>query len=124
MKIIAISLLIFIGMNNAYADDLENIKAVNFMKKLDAYSAMNSSNQDIFLEYAKLKNPTESQTSMYFLTICNYKRNLERAEKLIDDNPEYAQYIDGAILPSIQDQLDYARHLAKVLDNSRFECGY
>lgn len=106
----------------AHAESLEAIKAKNFSDQLQAYNLKNTENQELLVKYSKKENASESETEMYFMTICNSVYNLERAEKLIIDNPQYAVYLDGNVLPSIQDNLDFARRLERVLMGTQNQC--
>ena len=103
------------------AEDLYIIKAKQFLDQLRAYNQKHDANLEIMTQYAN-KEKTEVETRFLNWTICNTVTNLERAEALILDTPEYAQYLDGAMLPSIQENLDFHRYAASILDGTPDEC--
>lgn len=103
------------------AKDLDEIKAKQFYEYLDAYGRKHSENLELLTKYSKIGR-TEAEDYLYFWTVCNTVTNLERAEKLILDNPEYAQYLNGDVLPSIQDNLDFHKYAASILNGTDAEC--
>lgn len=125
MKLKLFSLLLLVlATQNINAESLELIKAKQFMAQLDAYQEKHSENLEIFTNYKGRENSTEAETKFYLWTVCNTVINLERAYKLIKNNPEYAQYLDGTLLPSIEENLDFHRLAAKQLDGTDAECKF
>lgn len=123
MKRLITLILIFSTMipSIVNAEDLYEIRAKQFSEQLDAYNDKHSENLEIIVKYSD-KERTEAEDSLYFWTVCNAVTNLERAEKLILDNPEYAQYLNGDVLPSIQENLDFHRYVASFLKGTDAEC--
>lgn len=116
-----IYLICFSFTSIANAESLYEIRAKQFFEQLEAYNKNHSDNLKIIEQYSE-GNRTQGKEALYFLTICNTVKNLKRAETLILDNPEYAQYLNGNILPSIQENLDFHQYAASLLDGTDAEC--
>uniref|UniRef100_UPI003F493C47 hypothetical protein n=1 Tax=Acinetobacter tandoii TaxID=202954 RepID=UPI003F493C47 len=123
IRFIPLALGIFLYATTfSHAEDLETIRAKQFGEQLEAYGKKHEENLQVLLDYAEKENRTQAEDRLFYWTVCNTVTNLERAEKLISDNPDLAQYLDGSMLPSIQENLDFHRYAAKGLDGTDAEC--
>lgn len=103
------------------ADDSYSRKVNQFAQQLITYGKIHKSNIEV-LTKDEDKKRTEAEEHLYFWTICQTVTNLKRAKQLILDNPEYAQHLEGNVLPNIQEELDFHVHLASMLDGTKNEC--
>ncbi|MFX8122039.1 hypothetical protein ABTK95_19140 [Acinetobacter baumannii] len=105
-----------------YAEDLEKIRAKQFTTQLSAYMEKHSENLALITKYAEKKDRTQGEDRLYFWTLCNTVTNLERGEKLIKDNPEFAQYLNGNVITSLEENLDFHKYLTSLLVGTENEC--
>ncbi|MFW6699331.1 hypothetical protein ACODTP_17645 [Acinetobacter pittii] len=123
MKIKALLLIPLLSFSTfIYAEDLEEIRAKQFTTQLSAYMEKHSENLALITKYAEKKDRTPGEDRLYFWTLCNTVTNLERGEKLIKDNPEFSQYLNGNVIASLEENLDFHKHVTSLLVGTENEC--
>lgn len=123
MKIKALLLIPLLSFSTfIYAENLEEIRAKQFTTQLSAYMEKHSENLALITKYAEKKDRTPGEDRLYFWTLCNTVTNLERGEKLIKDNPEFSQYLNGNVITSLEENLDFHKHVTSLLVGTENEC--
>lgn len=117
-------LLLFLLLLNTSmnAEDLEKVRAKQFVTQLSAYMEKYSENLALITKYSEKKDRTPGEDRLYFWTLCNTVTNLERSEKLIKDNPEFSQYLNGNVITSLEENLDFHKHVTSLLVGTENEC--
>ena len=120
LKIALLTVITLTATSAAYSENMEDVKAKIFFDRLAAYQEQHEENQKILLNNAKYQ--TEAEKRLWFWTICSGMKNLQRAQNLIEENPQFAQYLDGTYIPSLESNLDFQEILIKSIEGTEYEC--